>query len=52
MPVSKKGKKILDSMKKEYGPKKGERVFYASINKGRISGADPTFERRRKRRKK
>lgn len=27
-------------MKKQYGSKKGERVFYASINKGNISGAE------------
>ena len=25
-------------MKKEYGPEKGERVFYASANKGKIKG--------------
>ena len=33
MPLTKKGKKIKRSMKKTYGPKKGEQVFYASINK-------------------
>ena len=26
-------------MEKEYGEKKGEQVFYASINKGKIKGA-------------
>lgn len=26
----------MKSMKKEYGPKKGEKVFYASKNKGTI----------------
>ena len=28
-------------MKQEYGPDKGERVFYASRNAGRITGVDP-----------
>lgn len=36
MPLTEKGKKIMKSMKKEYGPKKGEKVFYASKNKGTI----------------
>ena len=39
MPLTKKGKKILRAMKKQYGSKKGESVFYASINKGKIKGA-------------
>ena len=29
MPLNKKGKKIMEKMKKEYGKKKGESVFYA-----------------------
>ena len=37
MPLTKKGKKIMSSMKKQYGKKKGEQVFYASKNKGTIS---------------
>ena len=36
MPLNKKGKKIMKAMKKEYGTKKGEQVFYASKNKGKI----------------
>jgi hypothetical protein len=44
MPLTKKGRKILASMKKEYGSKKGKEVFYASQNKGTITGA----HRRRK----
>lgn len=36
MPLNKKGKKIMKSMKKEYGKKKGEQVFYASKNKATI----------------
>ena len=38
MPLTAKGKKILKSMRKQYGSKKGKRVFYASANKGRIRG--------------
>lgn len=40
MPLTKKGKKILSNMKKEYGAKKGTSVFYASINKGKVKGAE------------
>ena len=36
MPLNKKGKKIMSSMKKQYGKKKGEQVFYASLNKKKI----------------
>jgi hypothetical protein len=39
MPLTKKGTKIKRAMEKEYGGKKGESVFYASINKGKIKGA-------------
>jgi len=38
MPLTKKGNKIMAAMKKEYGAKKGEDVFYASQNKGKIKG--------------
>jgi len=38
MPLTKKGKKILSSMKGQYGDEKGKRVFYASQNKGTITG--------------
>lgn len=40
MPKTTKGRKIMKAMKKEYGAKKGERVFYASANSGRIKGVD------------
>ena len=40
MPLTPKGRKILRNMEREYGPAKGKAVFYASINKGRISGAE------------
>ena len=38
MPLTKKGKKIKRAMEKEYGSERGERVFYASQNKGTIKG--------------
>lgn len=40
MPLTKKGRKIKRAMKKQYGTDKGERVFYASANKGTITGVD------------
>lgn len=38
MPLTKKGEKIKRAMVKEYGKEKGKKVFYASQNKGTISG--------------
>ena len=38
MPLNAKGKKIRTAMRKEYGKKKGTRVFYKSENKGTIKG--------------
>ena len=38
MPLTKKGKKIMEAMKVGYGKKKGKRIFYASQNKGTIKG--------------
>lgn len=38
MPLSKKGRKIKRAMMKQYGKKKGTQVFYASQNKGTITG--------------
>jgi len=40
MPLTDKGKKIKKSMSKTYGKKLGKKVFYASINKGKIKGAE------------
>ena len=48
MPLTEKGKKIKKAMRKQYGKKKGEQVFYASQNKGTIKG---THSKRRKHRK-
>ena len=33
MPLTKTGKKVLKAMKKEYGDKKGEEIFYATMKK-------------------
>ena len=38
MPLNTKGKKIMKSMKKQYGKIKGELVFYASLYKKKIKG--------------
>jgi len=38
MPLTKKGAKIRRAMVKQYGKRKGTRVFYASQNKGTIRG--------------
>ena len=40
MPLTEKGKKIKKSMQKQYGKKRGEQVFYATKNKGKIKGVD------------
>lgn len=45
MPLTKKGRKVMKALKSEYGPKRGESVFYAMINKGKLTGAD--FKRRK-----
>jgi hypothetical protein len=50
MPLTKKGSKIMGAMKKEYGPKKGKEVFYASENAGKIKGVHVKSGRGRRRR--
>jgi hypothetical protein len=49
MPLTAKGEKIKAAMKEQYGAEKGERVFYASENAGKIKGV---AERRRKKKHK
>jgi len=40
-PLTSKGKKIMKSMEHSYKSKaKAEQVFYASINKGKVKGAE------------
>jgi len=38
MPLTKKGRKVMRAMRRQYGSSKGKRVFYASANKGTIKG--------------
>ena len=38
MPMSKAGRKIKANLKEQYGKEKGEEVFYAMENQGRIPG--------------
>lgn len=52
MPLTKKGKKIMAAMKSEYGADKGERVFYASQNAGKITGTHRTASTGRVRKRK
>lgn len=40
MPLTMKGKKILARMKKTYGSKKAEEVFYAMIKSKKIKGVE------------
>jgi hypothetical protein len=40
MPLTKKGQKVKRAMTEQYGKKQGERVFYASQNKGTIKGVE------------
>jgi hypothetical protein len=44
MPLTDKGKKIMSSMQRTYGGKKGEQVFYATANAGKIKGVEETQE--------
>lgn len=48
MPLTKKGVKIMENMVKEYGPKKGKSVFYASANSGKIKGVHGASKRSKK----
>lgn len=50
MPLTQKGSKIMAAMKKQYGEKKGEGVFYASRNAGKIKGVDPESSKPKRRR--
>jgi len=40
VPLTDKGQKIKKAMVEQYGSKKGESVFYASDNKGTITGIE------------
>ena len=38
MPLTKKGERVMASMKKTYGAARGKQVFYASANAKKIKG--------------
>jgi hypothetical protein len=44
MPLTAKGKKIKSAMTKTYGSKRGEQVFYASANAGKLKGVEKEQE--------
>jgi hypothetical protein len=49
MPLTDKGQKIMAAMQRQYG-KRAEQVFYASRNKGTISGVDKVRAKREQKR--
>ena len=51
MPLNAKGRKILRNMQQEYGTEKGKAVFYASLNKGIITGVEAIPRHKRPARK-
>lgn len=52
MPLSKyfkgSGEKVMRSMKKKYGEKKGKQVFYATANKKDMTGASSKVRKKHK----
>ena len=47
MLLTKKGTKIKRSMADTYGKKKGAKVFYASLNAGKVKGAEASKRKKR-----
>jgi len=48
VPLTTKERKILSSMQKKYGTKKGKEVFYASVNKGKFGKSAKARHKSRK----
>ena len=48
MPLTSKGREIKAAMTKQYGKATGTRVFYASANKGTITGVHAKRRRKKK----
>jgi hypothetical protein len=48
MPLTEKGKKIKASIIKQYGKERGERVFYALLNKGKIEKVKKKNKKKKK----
>ena len=38
MPLTKKGRKVKKAFEEQYGKERGEEIFYATENKGKIKG--------------
>jgi len=51
MPLTSKGNKILLKLNKRYGDK-GESIFYAMINEGKLKGVEKKPRRLKKHKKK
>jgi len=51
-PLTTKGKKVMRSMKKTYGPKKAKQVFYAMQNEGKLKGVEGSKKKHKKGRSK
>lgn len=47
MPLTKKGKKIKKEMTESYGKKRGESVFYAMENSGKLKGVAKKKKKKR-----
>lgn len=47
-PLNAKGQKIYSEMVKEYGEKKGRKIFYSMINSGKITDVErPKTEKKK-----
>lgn len=44
MPLTKKGRKVMAAMKKQYGDR-AEQIFYKSVNAGTLKGVEHKDER-------
>lgn len=51
MPLTKKGAKIRRAMRKHYGAKKGDAVFYAMENSGKLKGVAGKKRKKKSRKK-
>jgi hypothetical protein len=40
VPLTKKGKKMMSAMKKQYGAKKAKPIFYATVRKKKLKGME------------
>lgn len=48
MPLTSSGLKTLGSMAKTYGKEKAKKVFYASINSGKLKGMEKPKKSKKK----